>query len=268
MAIFSHLRRAWQPVREAPAAEVDPTCPVCQAAAPLLAAVDFNKTCEEVRGLRLPPSGVSVRYHLCDRCGFCFAPELFTWTFEQFERQIYNDDYGKVDPDYRRERPLGNAGLVDQLFGKSKVSHLDYGGGSGLLSETLRERGWSSRSYDPFVDRDVRVADLGKFDFVTAFEVFEHVPDIAALFEDLRMLTGPEGVILFSTLLSDGEIGRGRPLTWWYASPRNGHISLFSKESLRLCLNKAGFNHASASANLHLAYGRVPAWAAHVLGPS
>lgn len=268
MAIFSHLRRAWRPDREAPAAEVDPTCPICQAVAPLLAAVDFNKACEEVRGLRLPPSGIPVRYHLCDRCGFCFAPELLSWSFEQFERQIYNDDYGKVDPDYKRERPLGNAGLVDQLFGKSKVSHLDYGGGSGLLSETLRGRGWSSRSYDPFVDRELRVADLGKFDLVTAFEVFEHVPDIAALVEDLRMLVGPDGVILFSTLLSDGEIGRGRPLTWWYASPRNGHISLFSKESLRLCLNKAGFNHASASANLHLAYGRAPAWAAHVLGPS
>lgn len=244
------------------------TCPVCQGTAPLLAAVDFNKTCEEIRGLRLPPSGVSVRYHLCDRCGFCFAPELFTWSFEQFERQIYNDDYGEVDPDYKRVRPLANAGLVDQLFGKARISHLDYGGGSGLLSETLRQQGWNSRSYDPFVDRDVRVADLGKFDLVTAFEVFEHVPDIGALFDDLRMLVGPDGVILFSTLLSDGEIGRGRPLDWWYASPRNGHISLFSKESLRLCLNRAGFNHASASANLHLAYGSVPVWAAHVLGPS
>jgi hypothetical protein len=40
--------------------------------------------------------------------------------------------------------------------------------------------------------------------------------------------------VLFSTLLSDGEIVRGRPLRWWYAAPRNGHISLFSAQSLRL----------------------------------
>ena len=246
------------------------TCRVRSATptSPLLDSVDFNKNCEEARGVRLPPSGVQVRYHLCDGCGFCFAPELLAWTFDRFERQIYNADYARIDPDYERVRPIANAGLVDELFGKSKVRHLDYGGGSGLLSDTLREKGWDSRSYDPFVDRDVRVGDLGQFELVTAFEVFEHVPDIGALLDDLRMLVGPDGVILFSTLLSDGEIGRGRPLSWWYASPRNGHISLFSKESLRLCLNRAGFNHASASANLHLGYGRVPPWAVHVLGPA
>ena len=73
----------------------------------------------------------------------------------------------------------------------------------------------------------------GSFDLVTAFEVFEHVPDIDILFTDLQSLVKAEGLILFSTLLSDGEIGRDRPLSWWYASPRNGHISLFSAQSLR-----------------------------------
>jgi hypothetical protein len=34
---------------------------------------------------------------------------------------------------------------------------------------------------------------------------------------------------MFSTLLSDGNIKLGQKLTWWYASPRNGHISLFSR---------------------------------------
>ena len=249
-------------------APVEPviSCPVCQAVAPLLDTVDLNKSCEEARGLRLPPSGIPVRYHLCDRCGFCFAPELFAWSFEQFEEKIYNGDYVKVDPDYVRERPIGNANLVDQLFGKTKVSHLDYGGGSGVLSETLRQKGWASRSYDPFVDRTVRVADLGRFDLVTAFEVFEHVPDIERLFADLRSLVSDDGILLFSTLLSDGEIRRAQPLRWWYASPRNGHISLFSKESLRLCLDRSGFNSASANANLHVGYRKVPAWAAHLLG--
>lgn len=267
MTVFSHLYHALRRTPASAPAKSEIACPVCQAVSPFLDAVDFNKTCEEPRGLRLPPSGTQVRYHWCDRCGFCFAPELFAWTFEQFERKIYNADYGAVDPDYVRVRPLANAGLVDQLFGKGQVSHIDYGGGSGLLSETLRDKGWRSQTYDPFVDRTVRVPDLGQFDLVTAFEVFEHVPDIDTLFEDLQALVKADGLILFSTLLSDGEIQRGRPLSWWYASPRNGHISLFSKESMRLCMNRRGFNFASASANLHVAYRHIPAWAAHVLAP-
>ena len=210
-------------------------------------------------------SGIPVEYVLCDACGFCFAPEFAEWTFREFEERIYNKDYEVVDPSYAKERPEGNAEMLHQLLGTARVSHLDYGGGSGVLSDWLRDKGWDSRTYDPFVQRDTRVADLGSFDLVTSFEVFEHVPDIAALLSDLQSLVKPDGLIVFSTLLSDGEIVRGRPLRWWYAAPRNGHISLFSGQSLRLCLNQRGFNLASANANLHLAYRSVPAWARHLL---
>lgn len=226
--------------------------------------MDFNKNCEEARGLELGDSGILVEYVLCDECGFCFAPELCRWTFEEFERYIYNDQYETVDPDYRKTRPQANAAMVHHLLGHARISHLDYGGGSGLLSEALRAHGWQSNTYDPFIQRDVRVEDLGRFDLVTAFEVFEHVPDVEKLLDQLRQLTKPDGLILFSTLLSDGEIARGKPLTWWYASPRNGHISLFSSRSLRRSLDRCGFQLASANANLHLAHRGLPPWARHL----
>ena len=38
--------------------------------------------------------------------------------------------------------------------------------------------------------------------------------------------------MLFSTALSDGGLARNQRLRWWYASPRNGHISLFSHRSV------------------------------------
>ena len=262
-SLLSTVRRPFGKKAEAPK---DVACPVCATPTLPLASVDFNKNCEEARGLRLAPSGATVRYHLCDGCGFCFAPEFSAWTFQDFEQRIYNGEYEKVDPDYKLVRPAANAAMLAGLFATAKISHLDYGGGSGLLSKQLRDKGWDSQTYDPYVDRAVDVRGLGPFDLVTAFEVFEHVPDVNVLFDDLQKLVKPDGAIMFSTLLSDGEIGRGRPLTWWYASPRNGHISLFSAQSLRMCLNRRGFNFASASANLHVAYRTIPAWAAHLLG--
>jgi SAM-dependent methyltransferase len=245
--------------------ETPVSCPVCAAPTLVLDAVDFNKNCEEGRGLMLPKAGIDVEYVLCSACRFCFAPELHKWSVEDFEEKIYNADYKKVDPDYLALRPRSNATMLDGLFHGCRISHLDYGGGSGLLSRSLQTKGWKSRSYDPFVDRGARVADLGRFDLVTAFEVFEHVPDIAALFADLQLLLKPDGVLIFSTLLSDGKIAPGQPLDWWYAAPRNGHISLFSAESMWICMQKHGLNLSSASPNLHVAYREIPSWASPIL---
>lgn len=243
-------------------------CQICGAMANHLDAVDFNKSCLEPSGRRLPASGKQVDYYLCPVCGFCFAPELQAWTPEQFAKAIYNDGYAFVDPEYASARPLGNADMVDQLFGASKAGlrHLDYGGGSGLMSEALRGKGWDSRSYDPFVNLDQQPGDLGQYDLVTAFEVFEHVPRVATLLDHLEALCKPDGLVLFSTVLSDRMIVQGRRLTWWYASPRNGHISLFSAESLKRCLTERGLMLGSRSLELHAACRRVPPWAAHLGG--
>lgn len=251
----------------APGPAASPDCPVCGAGTSLLDVVDFNKSCEEARGLFLPLSGEPVYYALCGKCGFCFAPGLHRWPLEAFASRIYNDEYARVDPDYLEVRPRANAATLRTMFKDlpRTVKHLDYGGGQGLLSRLLRESGWDSTSWDPFVDRKSSVAQLGKFDLVTAYEVFEHVPDVQALMSDLEALLAPDGVVLFSTLLSDGNIRPNERLSWWYASPRNGHISLFSRESLALLAQRHGFTCGSFSGGFHVLFRAVPPWAAHVL---
>lgn len=245
-----------------------PPCPVCGASCGVLGAVDFNKCCEEARGMTLPPSGRQVVYLLCGGCGFCFAPEFSGWTEEDFQREIYNADYIKVDPDYAGTRPRVNADtLIATLGGRhAGMRHLDYGGGAGMLSRLLRQAGWDSVSYDPFVDRDIRPESLGQFGLVTCFEVFEHVADVAGLASRLQALLAPEGLMLVSTLVSDGQLAAGQALTWWYAAPRNGHISLFSSRSLAVLAQRHGFNVASFSPDMHVLWrGGFPAWASHLL---
>lgn len=240
-------------------------CECCGAPALFLDSVDFNKSCEEAYGHYLLKSGKMVDYFLCDACGFGFAPEFREWTRARFSDEIYNEAYVDVDPEYVSKRPTDNANALQQRFGAQKehIRHLDYGGGSGVLSRVLRENGWDSQSYDPMVDPEKDIADLGTFNFVTAFEVFEHVPDINALVAGLIELCTPDGLIMFSTYCSDGEIQRGQPLTWWYAAPRNGHISLFSQSSLRLMFSRYGFIAHSIDANLHLAFRSLPEWSGY-----
>ena len=129
-------------------------CPVCRTPAPWFDVVDFNKNCAEATGFFLPLSGCPVYYARCENCEFCFAPELHHWSAQEMARRIYNADYLSVDPDYVDARPQGSAQQLQALFpllGGLGVAHLDYGSGSGRLSELLCSRGWRSTTYDPFV---------------------------------------------------------------------------------------------------------------------
>ncbi len=244
------------------------TCPVCREASALLDVVDLNKSCEEASGKFLPLSGTPVYYAHCGNCGFCFAPEIMNWSLDEFAERIYNDQYVLIDPDYLEARPQANADNLVALFPAlpPTVRHLDYGGGSGSLAEILRDYGWNSVSYDPFENRDVTLDQLGQFDLITAFEVFEHVPDVQQLMCDIWQLLSENGVLMFSTLLSDGNIRPNERLNWWYASPRNGHISLFSRQSLTLLAQDSGFNFGSFSDLFHVFYTDMPAWATHLTG--
>jgi SAM-dependent methyltransferase len=248
------------------AKEQVPPCPVCGGTSAYLDTVDFNKSCEELHGRALPPAGLPCEYRLCSSCGFCFAPAFSAWSRDEFMQRIYNDDYLGVDPEYAGARPRANAASLQSIFGERArgIRHLDYGGGNGLLSRLLGEAGWNSRSFDPFADPHATITEAGRFDLITAFEVFEHVPDPQQLMANFGTLIAADGVVMFSTLLSDGHLQAGSKLTWWYASPRNGHISLFTRQSLKTLARNNGVHFASFSAGFHAFFTQVPPWATHI----
>lgn len=243
------------------------SCPVCGDGCVVFDVVDFSKSCEELRGRFLVPSGIPVYYYLCNGCQFCWAPWIAGWTPVEFEERIYNQDYILVDPDYLDARPRGNVQSLISTFGEHgcNIRHLDYGGGAGLLSRLLNEAGWKSLCYDPFTNGGVDISGLGRFDLITAYEVFEHVPDVDGLIKKLALLLAPDGIVLFSTMVSDGRVVSGQRLTWWYAAPRNGHISLHSRKSLAILGEKQGFRLVSFSDGLHMYCSQIPVWASHLV---
>ncbi len=240
-------------------------CPVCQNKAEYLDQIDFSRSCEEKNGFFLPASNRLISYFLCDYCNFCFSPEIMAWTPEKFKEKIYNNQYLLVDPDYLKKRPLAYAAIIISMFEKQKkdIYHLDYGGGRGLLSTTLRKKKFNSASYDPFVN--IKKLPDHQFNLITAFEVFEHAADVNQLFEKLALLLSTDGIIIFSTLLNDQKVSKGKKLDWWYAAPRNGHISLFSKKSMGIMAKKNEFNFASFNNGLHILFKNMPLYAKDIL---
>jgi len=242
-------------------------CPICGRPTEILDVVDFNKSCIEAQGAYLQLSGKPIYYNRCTDCGFALAPEMWGWSREDFSEHVYNADYKIVDPEYDAVRPEANVQFIETLFPDAAAGgakHLDYGSGSGLLVDRLQAKGWTSTAYDPFVHGEER--PTGKFDLITAFEVFEHVSSVETLMRDLKALAADEAIILFSTVISDPYIAVNRRLDWWYASPRNGHISLYTADSLKRLALGAGWGLASFSEAFHCFCTKaIPTWAQAVI---
>jgi 2-polyprenyl-6-hydroxyphenyl methylase/3-demethylubiquinone-9 3-methyltransferase len=247
-------------------AEFDLKCKVCGNTANLFGRVDFNKHCDEGRSGKLPWSGKRIAYLRCTVCDFLFTRDFDAWSQADFAQKIYNAEYALVDPDFAERRPAGNASFISQTFSeyRDRISLLDYGGGEGRMMELLRANGFQSvNTYDPF-SVEHNVSNDQKHDLITAFEVFEHVPDPIATMRDITQRLKPESLLLFSTLLQPANFG-AIGLSWWYVGPRNGHISIHSEKSLATLLKHFGLNLASASQALHIGFRQLPYFAKGLL---
>lgn len=230
--------------------------------------VDFTKSCEEARGTYLEPSGRQVPYFRCSACGFLFTDFFDTWPKQRFLSEIYNEDYLCVDPEFTELRPAANAALFVNLFAahKESLTVLDYGGGNGRFVELLRASGFRHAiSYDPLYD-SVQKAPVESFHLVSAIEVLEHMPDPIGGFDDIARYLRDDGLLFLSTLLQPSNIV-SLGLGWWYAAPRNGHISLHSPQSLSLLANRHGMAFRSLSPHLHVACRQFPAFARRLIRP-
>jgi SAM-dependent methyltransferase len=103
----------------------------------------------------------------------------------------------------------------------------------------------------------------GRFDLVTCFETLEHLPDPQAGIAQIVEFVADPGLILFTTLLLPADFDTQR-LNWWYIGPRNGHVSIFSRQALTGVWSRFGYKLVSFNDNIHLAYRTLPPFLAHL----
>lgn len=253
--------RVRQPVTEATA------CKVCGSPAALFGVHDFNRCCEETRGTFLPLTGVAVYYRRCSDCGLLFSDALDDWNDQDFADHIYNESYSQVDMDFEIARPVANAGLISRTFPvlDPTLKVLDYGGGNGRFAQELASMGFPSvATYDRFHPAHSE-RPSGKFDLVTCFETIEHMPDPLEGAADIASFLADDGLLILSTLVQPDDIEKVR-MQWWYIGPRNGHITIFTREALRRLWAKLGYNVIfTAQPHIHLICRDVPAFARHII---
>lgn len=213
-----------------------PLCKICIGPTDLFGSVDLNHSCED--GLRrspvFRPASIPVPYYRCRNCEFLFTPYFDSWSLDDFNTSIYNDDYHLVDPEAIEVRPRRTAQRLMELFPGRTI--LDYGGGNGFTAYLLRNYGFSAQTYDPF-EIEFQRRPTETFDVVSCVEVLEHVVDPQTVVADIVSFVKPNGWVRFTTHLQP----EGVDSNWWYIGPRNGHISLFSKKSLDLLWQGVGF---------------------------
>jgi 2-polyprenyl-6-hydroxyphenyl methylase/3-demethylubiquinone-9 3-methyltransferase len=235
-----------------------PACKVCGGETRLFGVKDFNRNCEEQRGLRLPDLGADVAYHRCTRCALIFTDAFDDWSDEDFATHIYGDGYAAVDPDYAEVRPVNmgkGVGARFAAFHDRRV--LDYGGGNGRFAEELRGKGFGSvTTYDRF-SPGFSERPQGKFDLITAFETLEHMPDPLAGAADIASLLAPGGIIVTSTLMQPANISQ-IGVEWWYIGPRNGHVTFHNAGSLAIMWGGQGLKSAIWNDNVQVAGANPP----------
>lgn len=186
-------------------------------------------------------------YYLCTQCHLCFCPEIMSWKPDKFASLIYNKEYSKVDPGFSGLRASGNSDGLRSKYNPFKGAHLDFGGGSkGLLSQSLSNKGWNSKTYDPFGKQSF-IGRTEKFDLITSFEVFEHTTDPVEMLDKLTKLLASNGEILFSTEVHDKELDKD----WWYLNARAGHIALYSTFTLEVLATKFNLKYVMHNHALH-----------------
>jgi hypothetical protein len=256
----------WARRQAAEAPPRDTPCKICGTVSAPFDVVDFQKSCDH----RLYPAGLSgipVIYHRCPSCAFIFTRFFDGFTPSQWARHVYNADYVRVDPDYVAVRPRVNAReLQSFLPRKTGVIGLDFGGGNGLTAALMRDAGWAFESLDPFGHSNVSAQHAGHFNFCSAMEVLEHTPDpVAALESIVGMCTGQRLIVFIGTAVHDGLVSDATRLAWWYAAPRNGHISLFSRAALARLGAAFGLQYTSITRGTHLLTRGVSPWAAKAM---
>jgi hypothetical protein len=178
-----------------------------------------------------------VDFSRCSQCESLQTDEPF-WLNEAYADQRRFFDTGAVS---RNQTLLMYMWYVTRLFGfGDRTTVLDWGGGDGLLTRMMRDVGIDAYHFDKYATNRYAAgfddALDRRYDIVTAFEVWEHLPNPAEAIEEI--FSRKPAVHFLTT-----ELYTGQGSDWGYIWPTTGrHIFFFSPKAMTFIAQKYGYS--------------------------
>ena len=116
----------------------------------------------------------NIAYYQCPNCGLIFTEKPY-WLSEAYSDAIADIDTGIM----QRNLHLVNVmSMILQTFFKHDDYYLDYGGGYGIFTRLMRDKGflyfWTDKYAEPMLAKGFEYTNE-RVSALTAFEVFEHL---------------------------------------------------------------------------------------------
>lgn len=177
-------------------------------------------------------------YFLCSQCGSLQTEEPY-WLDVAYDVSGLGDDMGAVQRTI--DLAIKTSALLDRIKLPANAECIDFGGGLGLFTRMMRDRGLNFLSYDlyarPFFSDRHSVETLaGRTPaVVTAFEVLEHFSNPA---DDLEELFQSRPALMIATT----EIYAGQDPGWPYLAEATGqHVFFYSHQALGRVAKRFGY---------------------------
>ena len=215
--------------------------------------------CGEAAPVRLtvPIFGMDRPLHQCRSCGAAFYPAP-NWLQKAYSSAISSMDTGIA------ERCFDFANVLTAfLRGQRSKTFLDFGGGIGLLSRIMRDRGFDFHTWDPMAEYRLPLPEehIATAAMVSMVEVLEHLTDPVS---ELQSIAERTPVIFISTHLIPAG---GLKPDWHYLQPETGqHIFFCTQKTLTKLALGLGMSVTSNGHNLHVLHRRpLPLWQRSVI---
>ncbi len=198
-----------------------------------------------------------VQYFQCEQTGFIQTEDPY-WLSEAYSTAITALDLGIVS------RNIEKAAIAESTIEcalPEGSSFLDFGGGYGMFTRLMRDRGYDFTHYDSHCKNlfasgaaieSLDDRSVNRFSLTTAWEVFEHIPNPRELLAQLMSVTD---AILFSTELVP-QRSITKPDDWWYFTPETGqHVSFYTADAISTLAKEQNLHFYSDGFGTHLLCG-------------
>ncbi len=194
-----------------------------------------------------------ICYYQCPECGLIYTEKPY-WLEEAYDNSITIYDTGIMSRNISFS--ITTYAILKTIFSDKTVRGLDWGGGYGIFVRLMRDLGYSFEWFDKYSENlvsrgfEANMKAEKTYDVITAFEVFEHLPNPL---QDIESMLNKTDMILFSTEIYDKGYAYPELGKWWYYVPEEGqHIVFYSNITLHKIAGLFHVNYYPINDSLHI----------------